>query len=60
MAVSRRFFLKSSGVALASFGLATESPSFLTRAIAQSANPSRGRKKVLIALFQPLCLRHAS
>ncbi len=52
MSVSRRFFIKSSGVALASFGLAAESPSFLTRALAQSGKTSRGRKKVLIALFQ--------
>jgi uncharacterized protein (DUF1501 family) len=50
MSVSRRFFLKSSGIALASFGVATQSPSFLTRALAQTN--SKGRKKILIAIFQ--------
>jgi uncharacterized protein (DUF1501 family) len=50
MAVSRRFFLKGSSLALASFGIATQSPSFLTRALAQTGN--RSRKKILIAIFQ--------
>ena len=36
MSVSRRFFIKGGGVALASLGLATQSPSFLTRALAQT------------------------
>lgn len=48
--MNRRFFLKNSGVALASFGAAMSAPSFLTRALAQ-ANGG-GRKKVLIAIFQ--------
>ncbi|MFN7947063.1 MAG: DUF1501 domain-containing protein [Blastocatellia bacterium] len=50
MSVSRRFFLKSSGIALASFGAVTQSPSFLTRALAQTN--SKGRKKILVAIFQ--------
>jgi uncharacterized protein (DUF1501 family) len=48
MTMDRRFFLKNSGLALASFGVATQAPSFLTRALAESG----GRKKVLIAIFQ--------
>ncbi len=48
--MNRRFFLKNSGVALASISAATMSPSFLTRALAQS-NTS-GRRKILIAIFQ--------
>jgi uncharacterized protein (DUF1501 family) len=46
--MNRRFFLKSSGVALASLGAATQAPSFLARALAQSGS----RRKVLIAIFQ--------
>ncbi|MGE0131236.1 MAG: DUF1501 domain-containing protein [Blastocatellales bacterium] len=48
--MDRRFFLKNSGVALASIGAATMSPSFLTRALAQSN--TGGRRKILIAIFQ--------
>jgi uncharacterized protein (DUF1501 family) len=48
--VNRRYFLKNGGIALASLGALTASPSFLTRALAQT-NKS-GRKKVLIAIFQ--------
>ncbi|HYN84575.1 MAG TPA: DUF1501 domain-containing protein [Pyrinomonadaceae bacterium] len=49
----RRFFLKRGGVALASFGLAGASPSFLRRAVlgAQTGGPS-SRRKTLIAVFQ--------
>ncbi|MBO0862598.1 MAG: DUF1501 domain-containing protein [Chloracidobacterium sp.] len=46
--MNRRYFLKSGGVALASLGAATMSPSFLTRALAQT----NGRRKILIAVFQ--------
>ncbi len=52
--MNRRFFLKNSGIALASVSAATMSPSFLTRALAQSnalANGG-GRRKILIAIFQ--------
>jgi uncharacterized protein (DUF1501 family) len=48
--MNRRFFLKSSGVALASIGAATMSPSFLERALAQTNG--KGRRKILIAIFQ--------
>jgi uncharacterized protein (DUF1501 family) len=48
--MDRRFFLKNSGIALASISAATMSPSFLTRALAE-ANQG-GRKKILIAIFQ--------
>ncbi|MEP7273368.1 MAG: DUF1501 domain-containing protein [Acidobacteriota bacterium] len=47
---TRRYFLKSSGLALASLGAVTQSPSFLTRALAQSS--PKGRKKILITIFQ--------
>ena len=43
--VTRRFFLRSSAVAVAGVGLA---PSWLVRAAAQSGN----RRKVLVAIFQ--------
>jgi uncharacterized protein (DUF1501 family) len=48
MAVNRRFFLKSSGLALASFAAA---PSFLKRAVAQSTGASNDRP-IIIAIFQ--------
>src|SRR5262245_5702574 len=48
--MNRRFFLKNSGVALACVSAATMSPSFLTRALAQTNG--KARRKVLIAIFQ--------
>jgi uncharacterized protein (DUF1501 family) len=48
--MNRRFFLKNSGIALASVSAATMSPSFLTRALAQMNG--KGRGKILIAIFQ--------
>jgi len=48
--MNRRYFLKSGGVALASISAATMSPSFLTRALAQTGG--KGRRKILIAVFQ--------
>jgi uncharacterized protein (DUF1501 family) len=48
--MNRRYFLKNSGVALACVSAATMSPSFLTRALAQSNG--NGRRKILIAIFQ--------
>ncbi len=42
----RRFFLKSSGLALAGFGFA---PGFLRRALADTAS---GRRKILVTIFQ--------
>jgi len=52
--MNRRFFLKSSGIALASIGLMSSVPSFLERtALAQGVNRiTGGRRKVLIAIFQ--------
>src|ERR671933_2071222 len=52
--MNRRFFLKSSGVALASIGLMARVPSFLERtALAQALNRiTGGRRKTLIAIFQ--------
>ncbi|MDX2041866.1 MAG: DUF1501 domain-containing protein [Acidobacteriota bacterium] len=48
--MNRRFFLKNSGIALASVGAATLSPSFLTRTLAQT--DKTGRKRILITIFQ--------
>lgn len=48
--MDRRFFLKSSGIALASLSAATASPTFLTRTLAQTGK--NGRKKLLVAIFQ--------
>lgn len=48
--MNRRFFLKSSGIALASVGAVTYSPSFLTRTLAQTSKS--GRKRILITIFQ--------
>ncbi len=48
--MNRRYFLKNSGIALASISAATMSPTFLTRALAQSSG--KGRRKILIAIFQ--------
>lgn len=48
--MDRRFFLKNSGVALASLGVATMSPTFLTRTLAQTGK--NGRRKILVAIFQ--------
>jgi uncharacterized protein (DUF1501 family) len=52
--MNRRYFIKSGGVALASFGLMSVAPSFLQRAVlAQSRERiTGGRRKTLIAIFQ--------
>lgn len=52
--MNRRFFLKSGGVALASFGLMNAAPSFLQRtALAETIDRiTGGRRKTLIAIFQ--------
>jgi len=52
--MNRRYFLRSGGIALASFGLASAAPSFLQRvALGQTDNSlKRGRRKTLIAIFQ--------
>ena len=48
--MNRRYFLKNSGIALASFGLALNAPSFLTRTLAQTG--AKGKRKILVAIFQ--------
>ena len=51
--MNRRYFIKSGGIALASFGVMTAAPSFLKRALADSLNGVSGaRRKALIAIFQ--------
>jgi uncharacterized protein (DUF1501 family) len=54
MSINRRFFLKSSGVALVSFGIMQAAPSFLQRmALAEGLRRGTGgRRKTLIAIFQ--------
>ena len=51
--MNRRYFIKSGGVALASFGLMTSTPTFLRRAVAETLDQvTGGRRKTLIAIFQ--------
>jgi uncharacterized protein (DUF1501 family) len=51
--MDRRYFLKSSGIALASFGLMAAAPDFLHQfADAQTLTDRRGKKKILITIFQ--------
>ncbi|HJU54593.1 MAG TPA: DUF1501 domain-containing protein [Pyrinomonadaceae bacterium] len=50
--MNRRFFIKSSGVALASMGAMQVVPSFLRRAALAQGVGGGGRRKVLIAIFQ--------
>src|SRR5262249_60293284 len=52
MSMNRRYFIKSGGVALASFGVMATAPSFLKRALAETLSASSGRRKTLIAIFQ--------
>lgn len=50
--MDRRYFLKASGIGLASFGLMAAAPEFLHQfAAAQTRNPY-GRRKVLVTIFQ--------
>ena len=50
--MDRRFFLKQSGIGLASFGLMAAAPEFLHQfAAAQTAANGFGRKKVLVTIF---------
>jgi uncharacterized protein (DUF1501 family) len=51
MSVNRRFFLKSGGIALASFGAMAATPSFLQRT-ASGQTATTTRRKTLIAIFQ--------
>jgi len=51
--MDRRYFLKSSGIGLASFGLMAAAPNFLHQfANAQTVSERRGKKKILICIFQ--------
>jgi len=52
--MNRRFFLRSGGIALASFGALNITPSFLQRALAEQMRDriTGGRRKTLIAIFQ--------
>lgn len=51
--MDRRYFLKSSGIALAGFGLMTAAPQFLHQfANAQTVTGGFGKKKILITIFQ--------
>ena len=51
--MDRRYFLKSSGIALASFGLMSVAPRFLHQfADAQTLTNRFGKKKTLITIFQ--------
>jgi uncharacterized protein (DUF1501 family) len=49
--MNRRYFIKSGSIALASFGVMTGAPSFLKRAVADTAKAT-GKRKTLIAIFQ--------
>src|SRR5687767_2698570 len=51
--MNRRFFLRSGSIAMASVGMSLSAPSFLERVVlGREANPSGGRRKTLIAIFQ--------
>ncbi|MGB7203094.1 MAG: DUF1501 domain-containing protein [Pyrinomonadaceae bacterium] len=51
--MDRRFFIKTSGVSLASFGFMAAAPEFLHQfAAAQNAAKGYGKKKVLVTIFQ--------
>ncbi|CAN5268221.1 DUF1501 domain-containing protein [soil metagenome] len=51
--MDRRYFLKSSGIALTSFGLMSVAPTFLHQfADAQTLSRNSGKKKTLITIFQ--------
>ncbi len=51
--MDRRYFLRSSGISLASFGFMAAAPEFLHQfASAQTALKGYGRKKVLVTVFQ--------
>src|SRR5215467_8595722 len=52
--MNRRFFIKSSGIAIASIGVSMSAPSFLQRAVLgqERSRITGGRRKTLIAIFQ--------
>ncbi len=49
--MDRRFFIRSSGIGLAAFGLMAAAPEFLHQ-FARAQAPTYGRKKVLVTIFQ--------
>jgi hypothetical protein len=50
--MDRRYFLKSSGISLASFGLMSVAPSFLHQfANAATVTDAYGRKKIFVSLL---------
>ena len=51
--MDRRYFVKTSGISLASFGFMAAAPEFLHQfAAAQTATKGYGKKKVLVTIFQ--------
>lgn len=50
--MDRRYFLRSSGIGLASFGLMAAAPDFLHQFARAASGPGFGRKKVLVTIFQ--------
>ena len=51
--MDRRYFLKTTGIGLASFGLMAAAPEFLHQfASAQTSKSAYGKKKVLVTIFQ--------
>jgi uncharacterized protein (DUF1501 family) len=50
--MNRRYFIKSSGIGLASFGLMAAAPGFLHQFANAQTTSTRGRKKVLVTIFQ--------
>src|SRR5215207_9162376 len=51
--MDRRYFLKTSGIGMATFGLMAAAPEFLHQfAAAQSSKTGYGRRKVLVTIFQ--------
>ena len=50
--MDRRFFLKQSGIGLASFGLMAAAPEFLHQFASAQTKNGYGRKKVLVTIFQ--------
>lgn len=50
--MDRRFFLKTSGIGLASFGMMAAAPDFLHQFAAAQTKSGYGKKKVLVTIFQ--------
>src|SRR3954447_20224964 len=52
--MDRRYFLKTTGIGLASFGLMAAAPDFLHQFASGQAmlNPTTGKKRVLVTVFQ--------